>query len=249
MGRSSRARRSVTAMSVVSVRAWRVVALMVLGSLVAPAWSQQPTTPGQLSPEWQAPAGGWKEGVHYNVLAARPGRIEDRIEVLEFFSYGCPHCYTLEPWLVLWNRNRPVDVDFRRAHVSWRKVQLAHARLYYTLMALGREDLHDLVFDTMQRTGDLLFADDEARTLERQAAFCSDYGVDAQKFRAAHASDEVTRQVARAEELARQYKVVGTPTIVVAGRYVTDTFRAGGPYRLTLLIDHLIAIERQSAAH
>src|SRR3569833_433434 len=101
----------------------------------------------------QLPAGKWKPGTNYDVLTpaqptnAPPGKDE----VVEVFWLGCPHCYALEPYIQAWLRNKPAYIDFVRVPVMWGPGHRAHARLFYTLVALNRPDLVTKAFDTIQQ--------------------------------------------------------------------------------------------------
>src|ERR1700689_2717016 len=90
----------------------------------------------------QLPGGKWKAGINYRPIVpaqptdSRPGRLE----VIEVFWYACPHCYAIEPYLTTWLKTKPANVDFVRVPILGSEVRLAHARLFYTLQALGKED-------------------------------------------------------------------------------------------------------------
>src|SRR6185312_2538796 len=90
----------------------------------------------------------WKPGTQYDVISpAQPTTVPPgKVEVLEVFWLGCPHCYALEPYIQQWLKNKPAYVEFVRVPVMWGPVHRAHARLFYTLEALGRDDLVEKVF-------------------------------------------------------------------------------------------------------
>ncbi len=89
----------------------------------------------------------------------------DKVEVSEVFWYGCGHCYALDPALENWKKTKPAYIEFVRIPVIWSPIHVQHARLYYTLQVLGRDDLHPKVFDAIHRDGKQLSAatDEEAR--------------------------------------------------------------------------------------
>src|SRR5271156_420394 len=95
-----------------------------------------------LPPEGQLPAGKGVAGANYKaLLPAQPTDVAPgKVEVIEFFWYGCPHCYALDPSLQSWLKNKPAYIDFRRVHVTWGEIHREHARLFYTLQALGKLD-------------------------------------------------------------------------------------------------------------
>jgi protein dithiol oxidoreductase (disulfide-forming) len=189
----------------------------------------------------------WIEGKHYAVIR-RPQatRTEAQdIEVIEFFQYGCGHCYVLEPWLVAWEESKPADVKFTRVPVTYKPAYIPHARLFYTLQILGRidhgtEDLHHEVFDTIQRLGDSLLVLGNAEESEAlQLRFAERFGIDREVFRKTYSSEAVDSAIHRAQEAAEAYRIQGTPTLVIGGRYITEVALAGGPDELIILIGDL----------
>ena len=92
--------------------------------------------------------------------------------MVEVFWYGCPHCYALEPFIQSWMKNKPEYIQFVRVPVMWGPVHRAHARLFYTLQALGRRDLHQKVFDTIhKRAATCCSSNDEQATRKLQLDF------------------------------------------------------------------------------
>src|SRR6185312_15203106 len=113
-----------------------------------------------LAPADQLPGGKWKAGTNYDpIVPAQPtNAAPGKVEVVEVFWLGCPHCYALEPYIQAWLKNKPAYIDFVRVPVMWGPVHRAHGRLFYTLMALNRPDLVEKAFDTIQQKHDLLIA-------------------------------------------------------------------------------------------
>ncbi|WP_246167863.1 thiol:disulfide interchange protein DsbA/DsbL [Propionivibrio limicola] len=139
-----------------------------------------------------------------------------RIEVLEFFSYGCPHCSELHPLLVKWAAKQPADVAFRRVPVGFGNpyYQLM-ARLYYSLEAIGElMRLDDAVFHAIQVKG-LRLVDEKSVTEWVKAQ-----GVDARKFSEAFNSFGVVSKARRGDQLAQAAKIRGVPSLVIDGRYL-----------------------------
>jgi thiol:disulfide interchange protein DsbA len=169
---------------------------------------------------------------------------DDKIEVREFFWYGCPHCYSLEPYLERWLKTKPDEVAYVRTPGVARK-WIPHARAYYTFEALGiTEKVHRPFFDAIHKGGQKL--SDEAS----MAAFVAAYGVDQETFRKAFNSFGVKTQVQKAKQLNFRYGVDSVPTITVDGRYKANVRGAGGPDQLMRLINYLVEqskLERKSA--
>lgn len=176
------------------------------------------------------------------VSPPQPGGVNGQIEVLEFFSYGCPHCAELDPLLTAWRKNLPKDVVFRRVPVSFGRPQWAAlGRLYLTLQAMGlAERLDPLVFDAIQNGRVALH--DEARRNE----WLAKQGVDVPKFNNTWRSFGIESLVKRAEQQSETYKVTGVPTIAVDGRYFAGN-EQGFP-ALLRNTDGLIAMVRAEKA-
>jgi thiol:disulfide interchange protein DsbA len=171
-----------------------------------------------------------------------------KIEVREFFWYGCPHCYTLEPHLKAWLKKRPAHVEFVRtpgAAPHW----LVHAQAYYTLESLdlvGR--LHEPLFTAIQEDR---LRPPEAQKLGKEAGlveFAAGKGVDAKKFREAFRSFGVRTKVERAKQLNSEYMVSSVPTVVVDGRYLTSPSMAGGEQAMLTVVNGLIDRARRERA-
>jgi len=205
-----------------------------------------------LPQEAQLPGGRWKPGVHYMPLVpAQPTNVAPgKVEVMEVFWLGCPHCYALEPYLQKWLKSKPGYVEFVRVPVMWGPVHRAHARLYYTLLALGREDLVQKAFDTIQHQDEsALVATSDQATLKLQEAFARENGVSPADFEKTYNSFSVSSNLQRAEEITQRYQVQTVPFLVVAGKYSTDPGMAGSATNLFSLIDDLAAAEHNHGGH
>jgi thiol:disulfide interchange protein DsbA len=203
------------------------------------------TLPAPPAPE----SGRWVEGRHYTKLVpAEPTHVAPgRVEVLEVFWYGCAHCSHLDPALEGWRKQgKPAFVDFVRSHVMWNATTLAHARLHYTLKALGKlEELHPLVFREIHEKGNFLVAPDAAATEQLQRAFLKAHGISDAAFDGAYHSFAVDNDLRQAEDTTHRYKVTGVPMLIVNGKYTTDIALAGGEAELLELINFLAAVEHR----
>ena len=200
-----------------------------------------------LPADQQLPAGKWKAGTNYTPLVpAQPTSVgPGKVEVVEVFWYGCPHCSALEPFIQSWVKNKPEYVELVRVPVMWGPVHRAHAKLFYMLRALNRADLDQKVFDTIHKDGNMLVANDEQVTRKMQLDFLKANGVSVEDFNKAWDSFTVSTGLQRAEQLTERYKVQGVPLIVINGKYTTDPGMAGGPGQLLQLINDLAASEKQ----
>ena len=150
-----------------------------------------------------------------------------KIEVLEFFSYGCGHCAAIEPMLEKWTKAQAADVVVRPVPVAFNASMKPLQRLYYSLEALNRPDLHPKVFIEIHQEKKRLFTKAEIKS------WVGSQGIDAEKFDAAFESFGVSSKAGRADQLVTAYRIQGTPSVSVAGRFVTSPSEAGG-YQQTL---------------
>ncbi|TAK91447.1 MAG: thiol:disulfide interchange protein DsbA/DsbL [Burkholderiaceae bacterium] len=164
------------------------------------------------------------EGQDYQVLkTAQPTEEVGKIEVTEFFSYGCPHCYHFEPMLNAWMKTLPTDVVVRRVPISFNPHFATVQRLYYALDALGIEkDLHSKVFDAIHKDNVDLYS------VEGMVGFMEKQGVSREKFMAAYNAFGVQAKLNRADQMTRLYQIMGVPTLAVDGRYITSAHSLEG---------------------
>lgn len=168
-----------------------------------------------------------------------PVAVPGKIEVVELFWYGCPHCYAFEPTINPWAEKLPKDVNFRRIPAMFGGPWDAHGQLFLTLEAMGVEHkVHNAVFEAIQKQGKRLTEPDE------MADFVATQGVDKDKFLATFNSFAIQGQIKQAKELAQKYGVQGVPTLIVNGKYRFDLGSTGGPEATLNVADQLIAKER-----
>jgi len=158
-----------------------------------------------------------RQGVEYQVLQApQPVESGDKIEVLEFFQYSCPHCYAFTPALEAWRKRMPADVAYRRVALSFAPEAALHVRLYYTLEALNKTDeLHDKVFDAFHKQHRQLI---EANDI---ADFMASNGIDRAQWLATFNSFSVVTKSQQSGKIVAAYEVTGTPTVAIDGKYLT----------------------------
>ncbi len=162
-----------------------------------------------------------------------------KIEVVEMFWYGCPHCYAFEPTINPWIEKLPADVHFVRIPAMFGGPWDAHGQLFITLDTMGVEHkVHSAVFDAIQKQHKRL------TDKEDMADFVATQGVDKQKFIETFDSFAVKGKVAQYKVLAQKYGITGVPTMIVNGKYRFDLGSAGGPEQALNVADQLIAKER-----
>ncbi|KZX58154.1 disulfide bond formation protein DsbA [Halioglobus sp. HI00S01] len=185
----------------------------------------------------------WEEGKHYTLIepairTATPGKIE----VAEFFWYGCGHCYTFEPMIGQWKKTMADDVGFRGIPAQWGGSMELHAKAYYTAEALGvGETMHPMIFQAMNVDRKRLASEAEIADL-----FVAN-GVSADDFNKAFSSFGINSQVRQAASTARGAKVSGTPSMMVAGKYLISARTAGSNANMLKVVDYLVEKERAAS--
>jgi thiol:disulfide interchange protein DsbA len=162
-----------------------------------------------------------------------------KIEVIEFFWYGCPHCYSLEPAVNAWVKTIPPDVEFKRVHAIPNQAWAVHASLFYTLEAMGLLDrLHSKVFEAIHKDN-INLGNEKLRS-----EWLTKNGVDPAKYAEVAKSFSVSTKMQRAAQMTGAYKVDGVPRIFVNGKYYTAPEFAG-PERTFSVVNELIAMARK----
>lgn len=228
-------------------RAFTLIAALLVGGWTLNAYARAAEASSAAIPAIAAAAlGQWQAGTHYKLLPApQPLHVAGgKIEVNEIFWYGCAHCYALDPTLEGWKADKPADVEFVRIPVIWGPVHRQHAKLFYTLQALHRPELHSKVFDAIHQQGLPLAARDEVEARAMHLAFFTSQGVTGKDFNAAYDSVSVASNLLRAEELTKRFAVASVPIMVVNGKYSTSVTEAGGATQLLSLINDLAASEK-----
>lgn len=173
------------------------------------------------------------------ISPALPSDTPGKIEVLEFFAYTCPHCAAIEPMIEDWAKTKPQDVVLKQVPIAFNAGMKPLQLLYYTLLALDRPDLHVKVFNAIHGERKRLF---DKKSMGEWAAA---QGVDRAKFDAVFDSFSVQTQVQRANQLAEAYRIDGTPSFAVGGKFMTSPVLAGNSYEGAIKeIDKLIPMAR-----
>jgi len=171
------------------------------------------------------------------VTPAQPTKNTDKIEVIEFFWYGCPHCYSFEPFLSKWAKTLPKNVEFIRQPAVFSELWGKHAKAYFTAEALGVVDkVHTDLFDAVQ-------AKQSLETEDELAKFFAAHGVKESDFRTNYNSFLVDAKMRQAKTMAARYGVNGVPAIIVNGKYRTNATLAGSQEKMIDVINQLIKQE------
>jgi protein dithiol oxidoreductase (disulfide-forming) len=190
--------------------------------------------------------GAPREGTHY-VRLQSPAPVtlpspDKKIEVVEFFWYGCPHCYAFEPILEEWVKKLPADVAFRQVPVGFMAPHQLHQKLFYALEETGQmAAMHRKVFAAMHQQNKRLMTEGEIREVITAA------GGDGAKVVEAMKGFGVSTKSSRAKQLADAYKIDGVPALGINGRFYTAASLAGGHERAVAVADFLIQLSRQKA--
>jgi thiol:disulfide interchange protein DsbA len=192
------------------------------------------------------------EGVQYTRLASpQPTSTPGKIEVVEMFSYACPHCFHMEPELNAWLKHKPDDVVLVRLPVVFRPEWELLAKAYFTAQVLGVLDkTHDALFEAIHEKNQKF--DSEAAL---QAFFVA-HGVSAEEFRNTFNSFAVAVKINSAKLMTRKYAITGVPTFIVNGRFSTSASLVGGHEsglsvkelneKTLQLVDYLVEKERKA---
>ena len=206
----------------------KILATLVMSLAVAPAIAQRKAVP--------------QAGTEYQVLA-QPLPLESatKVEVIEFFWYGCPHCFAFEPVLAPWTKKLPGSVLFNRVPAVFNETWEPHAKLYYALEILGEaERLHKVIFDAIHR---------DHKQLATEASigeFLELHGIPRRKFTDTYNSFSVNSKILRSKQLQSAYKIDGVPAMGVDGRYWTSATLLGGSHAAVLpVVEYLIGEARK----
>ncbi len=166
------------------------------------------------------------EGVDYlRLQQAQPTDAGKKVEVMEFFWYNCPHCFAFEPYLADWAKKNADKIVLKRIPVSFRESFVPQQKLYFALEAMGRLDLHRVVFDAVHQQRMKLNREDEI------LAFIAKQDIDQKKFAETFNSFTVQSKVSRVRQLQDIYRIDGVPTIAIDGQYITSPAIVGKTMR------------------
>ena len=179
------------------------------------------------------------ESTAYEIITpAQPTHDPAKIEVIEFFWYGCPHCYDFEPMLSKWKENLPANVEFIRLPAAFNETWTKHAKAYYTAEALGIVDkIHTDFFEAVQNKKE------ELETEEQLAKFFVAHGVKEADFHEAFNSFPVDAKIRQAPAMASRYGITGVPAIIINGKYKTNGKIAGSHEKMIEVMNQLIQQE------
>jgi protein dithiol oxidoreductase (disulfide-forming) len=182
------------------------------------------------------------EGVHYSPTAQRLATSDENvIEVVELFSYSCPHCFRLDPMVTEWKKSLPENVKFVHVPAIFRDSWLQLAKVFYAAEATGDlETLHSLLFNAIHVEKRRLTTEDQLLD------FVAEQGIDRDSFEKAMNSFSVKSKVKKALVMSQTSGITGVPSMIVNGKYRTDAPAAGSMEDMLKVVDFLI--EKEASA-
>ena len=193
-----------------------------------------------LLPTLTLAADAFEEGTHYQAVSpAVPVAEPGKIEVVELFWYGCPHCFHMEPLVAEWLKAKHEGMVFRRIPAIFAQQWVPHARAFYAVEALDQmERFHRPLFDAMHQDKRMIMNQDSLTDFAREM------GIDAGQFRQAYDGPSVDAKVKKAMLLTRDYGIDGVPSFIVNGKYRVTASMAGSQEGILKVVDFLIQKER-----
>ncbi len=182
-------------------------------------------------------------GEDYSLVSpAQPGGSDGKVQVVEMFWYGCPHCFEFEPTLRDWEKNKPENVEFIKMPAIFNNPRWElHAAAFYTADMLGVMDkFHTPFFNAIHLKKERMRSKEEIRE------FFAGIGVDGKTFDDTFDSFAVQTKVRRAADLSRKYGISGVPSLVVNGKYVVDGPKAKSYENMVRIVNALV--EKEAAA-
>ncbi len=186
-------------------------------------------------------AESFQEGKHF-IRLDTPVQTQSKgkVEVAEAFWYGCPHCLTLEPYLVTWKKGLPDYASFRKVPALFGGDWKTHGQLYFTLESLNvSQGVHDDVFVSIQKQGRRLITRDD------MVNFVSQYGITPDAFDKAFKSFKVKNKMRQADAMIRGARITGVPALIINGKYKVSAQEAGGTAEMLKVAEYLVQKERE----
>ena len=185
-------------------------------------------------------ADDYRAGKHYQILAEPIAtRDSEKIEVIEFFWFGCGHCYSLENQLNSWEKTLSSNVDFWRSPITWNEMAKTHAKLFYAAEFFKKPEIISNTFVSIHANQRMMTSDKELKP------FFASFGVSEDKYQSLFNSFAMKNKIRRAETFGLKYEVRGVPAFVVNGKYKVSASRDVGTNELLDVVDYLINLERK----
>ena len=180
----------------------------------------------------------YQEGRHYELIEPLPTRNPEKIEVIEFFWFGCGHCFSLEQLIKDWKSEVSSKVDFFRLPVVWNEQTKTHAKLFFATETLKVPEAIQGIFSAIHYNRKMMLSDKEI------IPFFQGYGIQEDKYLAATNSFGLKNNLRKAELFAFKYGIKGVPAFIVNGKYKVSATREIGTEDLLDVVNYLIEKER-----
>jgi thiol:disulfide interchange protein DsbA len=185
-------------------------------------------------------AASYEEGKHYKRIDKEKATDTNKVEVVEFFMYSCPHCYAFEPSVNKWKQSKPDNVEFIRMPATFNSYATLHARAYYALQLLDQDEkIHPKFFNEIHVKKNYM------KTLDSLAEFVQQQGVNRSEFIDAMNSFSVESNIRKTTKLIKDYQLSGVPSVTVNGKYLVSASMAGNYENMIKIMNYLI--EKESA--
>ena len=182
----------------------------------------------------------YRAGKDYQILAEPIAtRDSEKIEVIEFFWFGCGHCYSLENQLNSWEKKLSSNVDFWRSPITWNEMAKTHAKLFYAAEFFKKPEIISNTFVSIHANQRMM------TSVEELTPFFASFGVSEDKYQSLFNSFAMKNKIRRAETFGLKYEVRGVPAFVVNGKYKVSASRDVGTNELLDVVDYLINLERK----
>lgn len=180
------------------------------------------------------------EGEHYTKLnKAQATQSGNKVEVIEFFWYGCPHCYKFEPTVAKWKKNKPANVHFIRVPAPLNPSWMPHTKAYYALEIMGKgEQYHEALFNAIHVDRKRIF------DMDAITNFLVGLGVDENAFNSSINSFAVETRARQAQQLSKNHQLNGVPMMAVNGKYTISAQQAGGYQKMIDITNYLVNKEK-----
>ena len=180
----------------------------------------------------------YQEGRHYELIEPLPTRNPEKIEVIEFFWFGCGHCFSLEQLIKEWKSEVSSEVDFFRLPVVWNAQTKTHAKLFFATETLRVPEAIQGIFSAIHYNRKMMLSDKEI------IPFFQGYGIQEDKYLAATNSFGLKNNLRKAELFAFKYGIKGVPAFIVNGKYKVSATREIGTEDLLDVVNYLIEKEQ-----
>ena len=180
----------------------------------------------------------YQEGRHYELIEPLPTRNPEKIEVIEFFWFGCGHCFSLEQLIKDWKSEVSSEVDFFRLPVVWNAQTKTHAKLFFATETLKVPEAIQGIFSAIHYNRKMMLSDKEI------IPFFQGYGIQEDKYLAATNSFGLKNNLRKAELFAFKYGIKGVPAFIVNGKYKVSATREIGTEDLLDVVNYLIEKEQ-----